>query len=109
MKCTAAATCEAVKRDMPAGLDHTVLASSADAAPPANALPRPLPDCCCNANAEPCAVPHASVAAIPASAGAMRDFRDGMLMKFSSVVVGRYPPVMRCRACFAALGVPSIL
>src|SRR5688572_12313299 len=40
------------RRDMPAGFHHTVLASSATAAPPEYALPRPLMPCSCSANAE---------------------------------------------------------
>ncbi len=57
MALTAATIWIVEKRVMPAGLAHTVLASSATAAPPAYALPSPLPFCSCSANAAPNAWP----------------------------------------------------
>ena len=45
---------------MPAGFDHTVLASSAAAAPPAKALPIALPEFSCSANPAPDAYPLAT-------------------------------------------------
>src|SRR5574340_1089308 len=56
---TTAATCGDVSFDMPAGFDHTVVASCASAAPPANALPSPDADVSFNWKPAPHACPPA--------------------------------------------------
>jgi hypothetical protein len=71
-KWIAAATSGETSRAMPAGFDHTVLASSAAAAPPANAFPTPLPEFSCSANAAPSACPAERVKTAPATAAATR-------------------------------------
>jgi hypothetical protein len=72
MKCTASATSGAARRAIPAGLDHSVLASSAEAAPPANALPIALPEFSCSANPAPDAETVESEIAMPLIAAATR-------------------------------------
>jgi hypothetical protein len=57
---------------MPAGFDHTVLASSAAAAPPAKALPIALPEFSCSANPAPDAYPLTDITAMPLNAAATR-------------------------------------
>src|SRR6476620_3441685 len=71
-KCTAPAPCGVANRDIPAGFAQMVLTSSADAAPPANALPSPLPEFSCSANAAPKAWPAASRTPSPPIAVATR-------------------------------------
>src|SRR5262249_616722 len=58
--------------DIPAAFDHIVDAPSAAAAPPANALPTPLPEVSCSAKAAGNASPAVSASAIPATAVAIR-------------------------------------
>src|SRR5579864_5869516 len=70
MRCTASETSGDARRDMPAGFDHSVLASSAAAAPPAKALPMALPEFSCSANPAPDACPLASITAMPLRAAA---------------------------------------
>src|SRR5262249_6374633 len=69
-------------------------------APPAKALPNPLPLCSCNAKAEPKACPPASASAAPASAAATRVRRNGcdlicsLLLKWNDALLLRFfgPP-----------------
>src|SRR5579872_2189106 len=72
MKLTAAATCGVPIRVSPAGFDHSVLASSAAAAPPANALPIALPEFSCSAKPADQDGPAATASAIPVATAASR-------------------------------------
>src|SRR5258705_2498171 len=67
-------------RDMPATFVHIVEASSAAAAPPAKALPRPLPEFSCSANAAENAGPAASANVTPATATAIVVGRNGVVI-----------------------------
>src|SRR6185312_7029247 len=87
IRCTAMATCGDASRDIPAGFDHTVLASSPAAAPPANALPIALPEFSCNAKPAPNACPAESAIAklLTATATFVRLTRAEFIVAFPRV------------------------
>src|SRR5512138_1270368 len=71
---------------MPAGLVHTVSASSEAAAPPAYALPRPLPEFSCSMKPAAKAWPAPSASASPATAMAIRVRMKGVVMASVSLL-----------------------
>src|SRR5512146_1030778 len=99
MKCTAAATCGDPSRDIPAGFDQSVLASSAAAAPPANALPTALPEFSCSANA----APHACVADSANNAAPTAEAMRVILPASNLVPDVPFVPAPRCIECLPSI------
>src|SRR5688572_2076562 len=79
-------------RDMPAGFHQTVLASSATAAAPAYAFPRPLRPCSCSAKPAECTLDVAKAASADATAQAT-------MFRFMALL----PERAKTLACFARL------
>src|SRR5579862_1476687 len=88
MKCTPNTTCGAEYFDSVAGLTDIELASSAAAAPPANALPRPLALSSCSANAAPNAWPAPSNDMAAMTPAATRLRRNWLRFMMAILLVG---------------------
>src|SRR3954463_1534107 len=87
MECAEKARCRpGARRDMPAGFHQTVLASSAIAAAPAYAFPRPLALCSMSAN--PAALADEATKAEQTAAG-----KSAARMNFVDMVTSRKSPV----------------
>ena len=96
MMCSAPTACIGRDRDQPAGFDHMVLTSSVNAAPPANALPRPLPQFSAARSRRRAPGRRRSARAPPATAMAMRDDGTGSSLRWS--------PPAGCRSSRLACG-----
>src|SRR5882672_1401831 len=91
-------SCGRSKRVIPAGLYHTVLASSAIAAPPANAVPNPEPFCSASAKNDA-----EAGAEIPAIAAASADlFSRRLALDF--ILFSSFSPIGRGSALTIAQG-----
>jgi hypothetical protein len=97
MKWSAPTPCAVRRRDMPATFDHSVVASSAAAAAPAKALPRPEADVSLSWKPAPRATDVPSISPKPATVCATGDRTNGMVMVLTPCRTRRSKPLRRHR------------